>query len=300
MSDTDGPVIGDGPARVVGDFPHVAVGVGEGSGHAAPLGACRLPHDLPAGLLSLGKYYSDLFWGSNIVRKLYAGCAVTAKCDPEPQNQAASLEEADFIVRLLCADPAHRLIKGSGTVQIGDAKGYQTDALLHLVRITVQHDIYDLCRQLISPFMGRAFHELTDQWTWRYGKEWVRASPNSVPLDGQVRCNQWHVGSPQSDTTVLVTEMSPARFGPPMLGGAGCSTRKTSCSFSNATGTIRAGTRTSPTRSITTTPCWSFPSPVSGSKASQTFGSGVASTRPTSRSTPAGSPTAMTWRWSKT
>ena len=155
MSDTDGPVIGDGPARVVGDFPHVAVGVGEGSGHAAPLGACRLPHDLPAGPLSLGKYYSDLFWGSNIVRKLYAGCAVTAKCDPEPQNQAASLEEADFIVRLLCADPAHRLIKGSGPVKIGDAKGYQTDALLHLARITVQHNVYELCRELVCTFAPR-------------------------------------------------------------------------------------------------------------------------------------------------
>jgi hypothetical protein len=55
MSDTDGPVVGDGPARVVRDFPHVAIRVGEGSGHAAPLGACRRPHDLPAGLVGLGK-----------------------------------------------------------------------------------------------------------------------------------------------------------------------------------------------------------------------------------------------------
>ena len=31
MSDTDGPVVCDGPARVVRDFPHVAVRVGEGS-----------------------------------------------------------------------------------------------------------------------------------------------------------------------------------------------------------------------------------------------------------------------------
>ena len=43
-----------------------------------------------------------------------------------------------------------------------------------------------------------------------------------------------------------------------------------------------------------------FPSPVSGSKVSRTFGSGVASTLLSSRSTPAGSPTAMAWRWSKT
>ena len=39
MSDTDGPVVGDGPARVVRDFPHVAIRVSEGSGHASPLGA---------------------------------------------------------------------------------------------------------------------------------------------------------------------------------------------------------------------------------------------------------------------
>ena len=32
----------------------------------------------------------------------------------------------------------------------------------------------------------------------------------------------------------------------------------------------------------------------------RTFGSGVASTLLSSRSTPAGSPTAMAWRWSKT
>src|SRR5215213_9881926 len=114
MSDADGPVVGDRPARVVRDFPHVAIGVGEGSGHAAPLGACRRPHDLPAGLLSLGKYCSDLFWGSNIVRKLYAGCAMAPKCRPEPQNHAASLEEADLLVRLLCAVTAHQNIHELG------------------------------------------------------------------------------------------------------------------------------------------------------------------------------------------
>jgi hypothetical protein len=65
------------------------------------------------------------------------------------------LEETDLLVRLLGAVPAHRLIKGSGPVQIGDAKGYQTDALLHLARITVQHDIYEVCRQLMSLLGGR-------------------------------------------------------------------------------------------------------------------------------------------------
>src|SRR5215218_6925899 len=170
MSDADGPVVGDRPARVVRDFPHVAIGVGEGSGHAAPLGACRRPHDLPAGLLSLGKYCSDLFWGSNIVRKLYAGCAMAPKCRPEPQNHAASLEEADLLVRLLCAVPAHRLIERSGPVQIGDAKGYQTDALLHLARITVQQNIHELGPPAVCARVG-AFRKPTGQRTWRYGKE---------------------------------------------------------------------------------------------------------------------------------
>jgi hypothetical protein len=40
-------------------------------------------------------------------------------------------------------------------VQIGDAKGYQTDALLHLARITVQHNVYELCRQLVCTFAPR-------------------------------------------------------------------------------------------------------------------------------------------------
>jgi hypothetical protein len=111
MSDTDGSVVGDGPARVVRDFPHIAIRVGEGSRHAAPLGACRRPHDLPAGLLGLGKYYRNLFGGSNILREFDTGCAVAPERSPEPQDHATSLEEADLLVRLLCAIPAHRLKK---------------------------------------------------------------------------------------------------------------------------------------------------------------------------------------------
>jgi hypothetical protein len=55
--DTDGPVIGDDPTWVVRYFPHVAIGVGEGSAHATPRGACRRQYDLPAGLLGVGKDY---------------------------------------------------------------------------------------------------------------------------------------------------------------------------------------------------------------------------------------------------
>jgi hypothetical protein len=87
---------------------------------------------LPAGLLGLGKYYRNLFGGSNILREFDTGCAVAPERGPEPQDHATSLEEADLLVRLLCAAPAHRLIQGSGPGQIADANGYQTDALLHL------------------------------------------------------------------------------------------------------------------------------------------------------------------------
>jgi hypothetical protein len=59
----------------------------------------------------------------------------------ENRTRMTSLEEADVLVRLLCAAPAHRLIKGSGPGQIGDAKGYQTDALLHLASIAVDHEL---------------------------------------------------------------------------------------------------------------------------------------------------------------
>src|SRR5687768_238596 len=156
MSDTDGPVIGDGPARVVRDFPHVAIGVGEGSGHAAPLGACRRPHDLPAGLLGLGKDDRNLFGGSNILREFDTGCAVAPERGPEPQDHATSLEEADLLVRLLCAAPAHRLIKGSGPGQIADAEGYQTDALLHLASIAVDYDTREPCCHLYAASARRA------------------------------------------------------------------------------------------------------------------------------------------------
>jgi hypothetical protein len=67
----------------------------------------------PPGLLGLGKYYRDLFGGSNIMCEFYAGHAVAPELRPEPQDHAACLEEADLLVRLLCAVPAHRLIKRS-------------------------------------------------------------------------------------------------------------------------------------------------------------------------------------------
>src|SRR5688500_6036315 len=79
--------------------------------------------------------------GSNILREFDTGCALAPERSPEPQDHATSLEEADLLVRLLCAAPAHRLIKGSGPGQIADAKGYQTDALLHLASIAVDHEL---------------------------------------------------------------------------------------------------------------------------------------------------------------
>jgi hypothetical protein len=75
---------------------------------------------------------------------------MAAERGPEPEDNATSLEEADLLVRLLCAAPAHRLIKGSGPGQIGDAKGYQTDALLQLASIAVDHDTHELCCHLYA------------------------------------------------------------------------------------------------------------------------------------------------------
>src|SRR5688500_14423555 len=83
--------------------------------------------------------------GSNILREFDTGCALAPERSPEPQDHATSLEEADLPVRLLCAAPAHRLIKGSGPGQIADAKGYQTDALLHLASIAVDKELCYSC-----------------------------------------------------------------------------------------------------------------------------------------------------------
>src|SRR5687768_927297 len=196
MSDTDGPVIGDGPARVVRDFPHVAIGVGEGSGHAAPLGACRRPHDLPAGLLGLGKDDRNLFGGSNILCEFDTGCAVAPERGPEPQDHATSLEEADLLVRLLCAGPAHRLIKGSGPGQIADAEGYQTDALLHLASIAVDHDTHEPCCHLYAASAGRIrYTDRLVSWLWlpreeqvsRWSSSWMGCAMRLAPAFGAHR-----------------------------------------------------------------------------------------------------------------
>ena len=100
--DTDGPVIGDDPAWVVRDFPHVAIGVGEGSAHAAPRGACRRPYDLPAGLLGLGTSYpqtttvswkrvdQDLPNWSSSNRATVSGALRCGKC-PTPSSNYPSI-----------------------------------------------------------------------------------------------------------------------------------------------------------------------------------------------------------------
>src|SRR5688500_8173538 len=94
--------------------------------------------------------------GSNILREFDTGCAVAPERSPEPQDHATSLEEADLLVRLLCAAPPHRLIKGSGPGQIADAKGYQTDALLHLASIAVDYDTREPCCHLYAASARRA------------------------------------------------------------------------------------------------------------------------------------------------
>jgi hypothetical protein len=53
-------VLADGPAGVVGHFPHVAVGVGERSRRPAPVGRPRGPDDGASGGLGLGEQDADL------------------------------------------------------------------------------------------------------------------------------------------------------------------------------------------------------------------------------------------------
>ena len=52
-SEADRAVVGQGPARVVGDLPYVTIGVGEGAGVAAPVGPCGRTGDRRARPLSL-------------------------------------------------------------------------------------------------------------------------------------------------------------------------------------------------------------------------------------------------------
>jgi hypothetical protein len=130
-SDMDSAVLVQRPTGVVGDLPHVAVGVGEGTGRAAPLRLGRRTHNRPAGAQRLRQHLADLFGRADVVGEFDARRAVATERGPQAEHHPAGLEEADFVVGLLGAGPAERLIEPAGPGEIGDAEGHQADALIH-------------------------------------------------------------------------------------------------------------------------------------------------------------------------
>jgi len=56
---------------------------------------------------------------------------VAAERRPQPEHEAAGLEEADLVVGLPAVAPAERLVEGAGTGEIGDAERHEAEALFH-------------------------------------------------------------------------------------------------------------------------------------------------------------------------
>jgi hypothetical protein len=65
------------------------------------------------------------------VSKLDARRAMTSEGSPKPKHHSTSLEETDLVVGLLGTSPAKLLVESAGPTQVGHAKRYETDPLLH-------------------------------------------------------------------------------------------------------------------------------------------------------------------------
>src|SRR6266571_1538470 len=129
--DADGPVRTECPAGIVGDLPHIAVGIGECPCRAAPLGAGRRPNDGGTCPPGFGQYGADLLGRADVVGELDPGSAVTPERRPQAEDHPAGLEEADLIIGLLGAAPAERLVERPGPGKVGDTERHQADALIH-------------------------------------------------------------------------------------------------------------------------------------------------------------------------
>src|SRR5437879_1202907 len=82
LAESDRAVVRERPVRVVGDLPHVAIGVGKGPGVAAPVGAGSRASDRCAGALGGSEERVDLLGRTNVMGQLDPGCAVAAKRRP--------------------------------------------------------------------------------------------------------------------------------------------------------------------------------------------------------------------------
>jgi hypothetical protein len=71
------------PGRIVGYFPHVSVGIGEGACRAAPVGAVRMTNDRASRVLRLREHISHLLRGTDVVRELDPRSPVSAERGPQ-------------------------------------------------------------------------------------------------------------------------------------------------------------------------------------------------------------------------
>src|ERR1700722_19980358 len=133
--DVNGSVVAEGPAGIVSDFPDVAVGIGKGSGGAAPHRDSRGPDNRAAGALRVRQDLAHFRGRADVVGEFDAGCSMAAESGPQAEHHPSGLEEAHLVVRLLRPAPAERLIEGAGPGEVVNSEGHETDALIHRVII---------------------------------------------------------------------------------------------------------------------------------------------------------------------
>src|SRR3984893_6197797 len=123
--DVNGPVLAQGPTGIVSDFPHVALGIGECPGRAAPLRQRCRTDDRTARLLGLGKHFTDFFGRADAVGEIDATCTMYAESSTKAKHHSSGLEETDLVVGLLGTAPAERFVEGAGAGQVVDSEGHE-------------------------------------------------------------------------------------------------------------------------------------------------------------------------------
>lgn len=157
--DLDRSVVVEGPVWVVGNLPHVTIGIGKRPCRAAPISAARRTNNAATGPLCILEQRLDLFGGTNVMRQLNAGSPVPAERRPETEDHPASLEETDLVIGLICSRPSKRLIEAARPGQVADAESHTADALFHAKSIS-QGRIALRSHQLVRSALSRSL----DMW----------------------------------------------------------------------------------------------------------------------------------------
>jgi ribosomal protein S18 acetylase RimI-like enzyme len=110
------------------------------------------------------------------VGQLNSRGTVATEGGPQPKDHSAGLEETHFVIGLLGTGPTKGFVEGTSPGEIGDSKGHQADALLH---VPIMPNIWTA----VPVGVPRGTHAIAVG----AGRRWLQSQNVSAPIQHVVR-----------------------------------------------------------------------------------------------------------------